>query len=129
LKDFDKTCRIDEKSRMKKQHVQLSQTDRESLEALISKGEQTAKAYRRTPALLQWDRGPTYSNVFRTLQSNHSDFIWLGNEVPCKRITSFARSASFRATHPNRWYPTGQGNYLGLQCAVRICPVELAAVS
>jgi putative transposase len=53
---------------MKKQHVQLSQTDREYLEALISKGEQTAKAYRRALALLELDRGQTYSNVSRTLQ-------------------------------------------------------------
>ena len=53
---------------MKKQHVQRSQTDREYLEALISKGEQTAKAYRRALALLEWDRGQTYSNVSRTLQ-------------------------------------------------------------
>jgi transposase len=53
---------------MKKQHVQLSQTDREYFEALISKGEQTAKAYRRALALLELDRGQTYSNVSRTLQ-------------------------------------------------------------
>lgn len=68
MKDFDKACRIDDNSRMKKQHVQLSQTDREYLEALISKGEQTAKAYRRALALLELDRGQTYSHVSRILQ-------------------------------------------------------------
>jgi transposase len=68
MKDFEKTCRIDENSRMKKQHVQLSQPDREYLEALISKGEQTAKAYRRALALLEMDRGQTYSHVSRTMQ-------------------------------------------------------------
>ena len=48
---------------MKKQHVQLSQTDRESLEILISQGEQSAKVYRRALALLELDRGQTYTAV------------------------------------------------------------------
>jgi transposase len=53
---------------MKKQHVQLSEKDREFLEALISKGELTAKAYRRALGLLELDRGQTYTKVSRTLQ-------------------------------------------------------------
>jgi putative transposase len=53
---------------MKKQHVQLSDEDREFLEALISKGELTAKAYRRALALLELDRGQTYTAVSGTLQ-------------------------------------------------------------
>ena len=53
---------------MKKQHVQLSEKDREYLEALISKGELTAKAYRRALGLLELDRGQTYTKVSRTLQ-------------------------------------------------------------
>ena len=36
---------------MKKQHVKLSEIDREYLAALISKGVLTAKAYRRALAL------------------------------------------------------------------------------
>jgi putative transposase len=65
---FDKTCRINENGRMKKQHIQLSQADREYLEVLISKGELMAKAYRRALALLELDRGKTYTEVSRTLQ-------------------------------------------------------------
>ena len=52
----------------KKQHVQLSNEEREYLEALISKGELTAKAYRRAVALLELDRGQTYTAVSRTLK-------------------------------------------------------------
>jgi putative transposase len=52
----------------KKQHVQLSDVDREFLGALIRKGELTAKAYRRALALLELDRGQTYTAVSRTLQ-------------------------------------------------------------
>lgn len=53
---------------MKKQHVQLSPADREYLETLIRQGEQTAKAYRRALALLELDRGRTYTEVSHTLQ-------------------------------------------------------------
>ena len=53
---------------MKKQHVKLSDTDREFLENLISQGELTAKAYRRALALLELNRGQTYTAVSKTLQ-------------------------------------------------------------
>jgi transposase len=48
---------------MKKQHVQLTSAEREYLENLISKGQHAAKAYRRAMALLELDRGQTYSAV------------------------------------------------------------------
>lgn len=52
----------------KKQHIQLSTEDREYLETLISKGELTAKAYRRSLALLELDRGQSYTAVSGTLK-------------------------------------------------------------
>ena len=57
-----------ENGRMKKQHIQLSDVDREYLEALISKGELTAKIYRRALGLLELDRGQTYTDVSKTLK-------------------------------------------------------------
>ena len=53
---------------MKKQHVQLSPSDREYLETLTRQGEQTAKIYRRALALLELDRGKTYTEVCETVQ-------------------------------------------------------------
>ena len=50
----------------KKQHVQLSNEDQGYLETLISKGELTAKAYRRALALL--DRGQSYTAISGTLK-------------------------------------------------------------
>jgi putative transposase len=52
----------------KKQHIQLRDEDREFLEALISKGELKAKAYRRALGLLELDRGHTYTAVSKILQ-------------------------------------------------------------
>jgi putative transposase len=52
----------------KKQHVQLSKEDREYLETLISKGKLTSKVYRRALALLELDRGKTYTEVSSTLK-------------------------------------------------------------
>lgn len=57
-----------ENGRMKKQHVQLTQTDREYLETLISKGELRARSYRRALGLLELDRGKTYTMVSETLR-------------------------------------------------------------
>jgi len=53
---------------MKKQHVRLTQADREYLENLIRKGQQTAKTYRRSLGLLELDRGQTYTAVSKTLK-------------------------------------------------------------
>jgi len=53
---------------MKKQHVQLSATDRAYLKALINKGELSAKVYRRALGLLELDRGQTYTAVSEILE-------------------------------------------------------------
>jgi transposase len=53
---------------MKKQHVQLSETDRDYLETLLSTGELSVKVYRRALALLELDRGKTYTAVAQTVQ-------------------------------------------------------------
>jgi len=65
---FDKNCQVVENGRMKKQHVKLTQEDRESLEVLISKGQQSAKVYRRALGLLELDRGQTYTAVSQTVR-------------------------------------------------------------
>lgn len=52
---------------MKKQHIQLSPTDRVHLENLIRHGERSAKVYRRALALLELDRGKTYTAVSKML--------------------------------------------------------------
>ena len=59
---------MDENGRMKKQHVQLSDVDREYLETLISQGELPVKVYRRALALLELDRGQTYTAVSKILK-------------------------------------------------------------
>lgn len=53
---------------MKKQHVQLTETDRAYLERLLSKGEAKAKMYRRALGLLELDRGKTYTAVSEIVQ-------------------------------------------------------------
>ena len=53
---------------MKKQHVQLAETDREYLEGIISKGDLKAKVYRRAIGLLELDSGKTYTVVCKTIQ-------------------------------------------------------------
>lgn len=52
---------------MKKQHVTLSEEDRRYLEELLSKGELPAKTYSRGLALLELDRGKTYTSVAETI--------------------------------------------------------------
>jgi len=48
---------------MKKQHIELTDTDRQYLENLINTGERTACLYKRAVALLELDRGQTYTRT------------------------------------------------------------------
>lgn len=52
---------------MKKQHVTLSEEDRQYLNKLLSKGELPVKIYKRAVALLELDRGKTYTSVAETV--------------------------------------------------------------
>ena len=52
---------------MKKQHVTLNEEDRSYLENLIGKGSQTAKKYKRALALLELNRGRTFTSVAQTV--------------------------------------------------------------
>ena len=52
---------------MKKQHVTLREEDRQYLNKLISKGELSARTYKRSIALLELDRGKTYTSVAETI--------------------------------------------------------------
>jgi len=53
---------------MKKQHVTLTNADREFLETLLRNGELSAKTYKRALGLLELDRGQSYTAVSKTLQ-------------------------------------------------------------
>jgi len=65
---------------MKKQHVQLSEKDREYLESLLATGELPVKVYRRALALLELDRGKTYTAVAETLNvCNSTVSTWSKN--------------------------------------------------
>ena len=52
---------------MKKEHVQLSQENRTYLENLLRKGSLPAKTYKRAMALLELDRGRTFTAVAETV--------------------------------------------------------------
>jgi transposase len=53
---------------MKKQHIQLSPEDRQRLEFIMSKGQLKARVYKRTVALLELDRGKSYTAVAETVR-------------------------------------------------------------
>lgn len=47
----------------KKEHVQLTETDRTSLQSLLQQGSLSAKTYKRALGLLELDRGRTFTEV------------------------------------------------------------------
>ena len=57
-----------ENNRMKKQHVELTEADRTYLKELLSKGFLPVKTHRRALALLELERGQTYTAVATSLQ-------------------------------------------------------------
>jgi transposase len=52
---------------MKKEHIKLSKAERHYLSELISKGQHPAKLYKRALALLELDRGQTYTHAAKTV--------------------------------------------------------------
>jgi transposase len=48
---------------MKKEHVQLTDTDRTKLEGLLAKGNLAVKTHKRAQALLELERGRTFTEV------------------------------------------------------------------
>jgi len=52
---------------MKKEHVKLSEEDRTYLENLLKKGSLRANTYKRALALLELDRGRTFTTVAETV--------------------------------------------------------------
>ena len=53
---------------MKKQHIILTDADREFLETLLSKGKLSAKIYKRALGLLELNRGQSYTAASKTLK-------------------------------------------------------------
>lgn len=57
---------------MKKQHLTLSDDDRSTLEALLSKGTLSVRKFKRATALLELDRGKTLQDVAATLNVTYT---------------------------------------------------------
>jgi len=75
---------------MKKQYVQLSPTDREYLETLISKGELKAKTFRRALALLELDRGRTYTAVAQIVNMTIPTLSTLAREYQANGLSALS---------------------------------------
>ena len=75
---------------MKKQYVQLSPTDREYLESLISKGELKAKTFRRALALLELDRGRTYTAVAQIVNMTIPTLSTLAREYQANGLSALS---------------------------------------
>jgi len=52
---------------MRKQHIQLSEVERETLESLVSKGKSSARVYKRALGVLELDRGKTFTAVAQSM--------------------------------------------------------------
>lgn len=62
---------------MKKQHIELSETEKEALEQLIAKGEMPVRLFKRATGLLALNRGETLETVATLLGvSNDTVRVW-----------------------------------------------------
>jgi putative transposase len=65
---------------MIKEHVKLTDVDRDALTVLLAKGSLKAKVFKRATALLELDRGKTLQDVAATLRVNYNTVaIWRDN--------------------------------------------------
>jgi putative transposase len=65
---------------MKKQHIQLSPADRQRLEFIMSKGQLKARVYKRAVALLELDRGKSYTAAAETTGMTQQTVSVLANK-------------------------------------------------
>ena len=64
---------------MKKQHIQLSDSERTQLEKLLKQGSFPARKFKRVLALLELNRGRTFTSVAQTVGATiQSVSIWAG---------------------------------------------------
>ena len=54
---------------MKKQHIQLSESERTQLEKLLKQGRLPARKFKRVLAILELDRGRTFTSVAQTVDA------------------------------------------------------------
>jgi len=72
---------------MKKQHLTLTDDERASLEALLSKGTLSARKFKRATALLELDRGKTLQVVAATLDVTYNAVAAWRNSYKTSRLS------------------------------------------
>jgi transposase len=80
---------------MQKAHVKLTESDHRYLTTLLSKGQQSARCFRRATALLQLHRGHTLDSVAKTLAVHRVTVAnWRDayNEIGLQSLQDKARS-------------------------------------
>ncbi|MCB9273652.1 MAG: helix-turn-helix domain-containing protein [Lewinellaceae bacterium] len=82
---------------MKKEHVRLTDQDREALKAMLRKGSLKSRTYKRITALLELDAGKTYEAVQHTVGFSK---VSLGKLA--KRYASKGLSCLYDAPRPGR---------------------------
>lgn len=72
---------------MKKQHVELSQSDEAQLEKILSKGSLKVRTYKRATALLELNRGKTFGTVAQTLGVTYQSISQLAKRYAQEGLT------------------------------------------
>jgi transposase len=75
---------------MRKEHVKLTEADQNYLESLLSKGELSAKVFKRATALLELNRGKTLHSVAETLKVNYYTVATWRNNYQAAGLTALA---------------------------------------
>ena len=100
---------------MKKEHVKLSETDRTYLSDLISKGDPPTKLYKRAVALLELERGQTYTRVAEMVGVSIQTVInWTSNY---KQIGLRCLEAKPRSGRPVEIDGTSRAKITALACS------------
>lgn len=99
---------------MKKHHIQLTDAHRSFLEDLLRKGDLPVKTYRRALALLELDRGKTYTAVAPHAPGNQFHLEYLGDQIYRRRAPDVSGPGPDRASGGYRWRATGEGHRVGL---------------
>lgn len=100
---------------MKKQHVVLKNADRKYLESLLSKGELKARKYRRAQALLDLDKGDTYSSIASRFGMSYGTISDWAKKYPTEGLSFL--DDKVRSGRPIKYTGEQQAKIIALACS------------
>ena len=100
---------------MKKNHVQLSQEDRNELEQLLTKGSLKSRMFKRVVSLLELDKGKTYEFVHDLGYKSRKSLKKLADDYAAQGLKCLEEKP--RSGRPKKFIQTDKDEVIKMACS------------